>query len=356
MLNDTVHKFDALRAKYIGAFIDSMKLCKRRDVLETFLGWIKASQRDLPAFYEASASSKGGMPQCWHGKEIFYQGSGLLWAAKRHTNSAISEIIMQELECTFCDLPKERKEERLKELLKSSFVCFLRLNCPICDDYWKSGKKGVFDVLEVKAICKAYLSLYNEEEETEGLTQSPDVDTLTTMKHWLTLLRKAVSKCEDIFPAVLHRRKRKKCGKSTVGVDFDKTHIGTSFDKEDYVLQRKNAKQKEDGAGNGREPADKNVSTSKKKNAGKETVSKKKIKTKMVVALVPKGLVKGDRFEVKINIGTLTKKVTLTVPEGNPLKLKFPFKIPKESRGHTLKGSDMRGNEDTTEKSKGAAS
>jgi hypothetical protein len=78
VINDAVRKYDSLRWKYIGAFIDSMKLCKRRETLEVFLSWCYSCRRDLPSFYDASAASKGGNPIYLHIKDKLIGGSGLL--------------------------------------------------------------------------------------------------------------------------------------------------------------------------------------------------------------------------------------------------------------------------------------
>lgn len=99
VLNDSLRKYDALRLKYVRAYIDSMRLCGHRDKIETLLNWSATTNQDLPSFYEASAHLSGGDPGK-HTKQSLLCGSGngFITQVKRSATSALAEIILKDLD------------------------------------------------------------------------------------------------------------------------------------------------------------------------------------------------------------------------------------------------------------------
>ena len=61
-INRSARKYDSLRGKYIAAYIDSLRICRRRKELDQFLSWTNSSSRDLPSHFAESALLEGGMP------------------------------------------------------------------------------------------------------------------------------------------------------------------------------------------------------------------------------------------------------------------------------------------------------
>uniref|UniRef100_A0A7S4JCT2 Uncharacterized protein n=1 Tax=Odontella aurita TaxID=265563 RepID=A0A7S4JCT2_9STRA len=337
VLNDTVRKYDALRSKYIGAFIDCMKLCKRRETLESFLGWTTLSQRDLPSFYEASASAKGGVPS-FHQRENLSTASGLLGRSKRHVNAAIAEILMYELEVEAKKTAQKEgnveqaNKDALMGLLKAAFACFLRLNCPTTDPHWQTVQIENGTSWEVETICQAHQTIYGKANRYEKGGPDHPSENQSPWYVKMASLQAAVSKCEDVFPSLAQKRRRGKskthAGGTETAAESTHAHDAATTDKLENEEQIVGGKSDD-------KIAKLKVAPKKKQ----KLVVKPKIKTKMVVVSVPKKLKVGDTFEVKVKIGTQTKKVKLTVPEGKPSKLKFPIKLPRRTNiGKKKKG------------------
>ena len=96
VINDSFRKYDALRMKYILAFVDCMRVCKQVHSIETLLNWTSSSEQDLPGFYEASASLRGLDPGK-HTKQSYLSTRGLIAQVKRIASNALAEIILSDL-------------------------------------------------------------------------------------------------------------------------------------------------------------------------------------------------------------------------------------------------------------------
>ena len=161
LINDSSRKFDALRMKYIGAYIDCSTLCVDADSLNALFSWTYSCCRDLPAAYESSAKLTQAVGS--HNKELLRNissnrshqgnkenlllqassnaygcGGGFLWFVKSCTNSAIARVIIIEL----ANYNNEKQQKQQKEqqqqtdrsiylgYLKKAYDSFLHLNCP----------------------------------------------------------------------------------------------------------------------------------------------------------------------------------------------------------------------------------
>eukprot|EP00985_Skeletonema_marinoi_P031466 scaffold37702_cov155-Skeletonema_marinoi.AAC.5 len=153
VLNDSVRKYDALRLKYIKAFIDTMVLCKRRDKIETFLSWAVSSSQDIPGFYEASAMTfQGGNP----GNSLL-SGSGFLTKVQRAAMIALAKMVLQDLALMKKDGINEKARKLLKDDFKLSHNLFLRLNSTPEEILRAAHSNKPLD--EVVAFCRCYLSI-----------------------------------------------------------------------------------------------------------------------------------------------------------------------------------------------------
>ena len=79
VINSSVRKYDSLRGKYISAYIESLRLCNKKDEIESFLRQVMNTRRDLPSLFAASAAAKGCTPKRPHsqGKVLFPLNSAL---------------------------------------------------------------------------------------------------------------------------------------------------------------------------------------------------------------------------------------------------------------------------------------
>jgi len=331
VLNDAVRKYDALRFKYVDAYIDIMRVCRRRDVLKTFLGWVDASQRDLPAFYDTSAAVAGAAPDTLHSKESLLRGSGLLWTTKRRANRAIAELLHRELielEGTHNDSVTKRID-----IFKEAYSCFLRLNSPVDDKAWKSQKVEEGAVIEVDVMCKAYQDL-----EGGQSTMEMELERSSHLTHKVKMmqLKAAVAKCEELFPALVPTRQRKRTkrqsSKSTHGSDRPSTLRGEeaaasgegkdkSPKKKLITSEKKEKKTKKAAVAKAKS---KNKTPAKKSKGTPKLSSKESSSREYITVDVPPGLKEGESFKVTMDIGEGKKKAfKLKVPSGGHKRLKF---------------------------------
>lgn len=225
VLNDAVRKYDDLRWKYVDAFIDIMRLCRRRDVLKTFLGWVNAAQRDLPSFYDTSAAMGGAAPDTLHTKEPLLGGSGFLWTTKRRGNRAIAEILHHEL-VELEGMHNDSVTKRI-DIFKEAYSCFLRLNAPVNDRLWKSQKIEDGEIVEVEVVCKAYQDLEGGPCSIEMMQSAGPSDKRRKAK--MTLLKRAVAHSEELFPGLVPLRQRKRAKRqSSKGSQDDKAQRSRS--------------------------------------------------------------------------------------------------------------------------------
>lgn len=252
-MNDSSRKFDRLRWKYIGAYVDCMKLCGRRSILETFLKWCDNSSRDLPSFYIATAKEGGKTPQNSHSTEnmVLLEGKGgLIYFAMKYTNEAIAHIVRKESMAISLSHPNNAHEKEYKEwmeqttdLMKDAYKCFVRLNCPIDENLWQSRKvrqkmtNG--HIPEIEALCSTYM--------TWQKVNPKSLSKITSWEDKILLLRSAVKECEKLFPTITfkstslsQKRKRKKESSTSTTTSSSKDGGGSkSKDSESKTTQRK---------------------------------------------------------------------------------------------------------------------
>ena len=173
---------------------------------------IASSRFDVPSLYELSAHDQGRPPKqagLWKGN-LLLQRNGLVPFTLKYANEAQATIVLGKLQ----DFDRtDKNKDFLIEMLRTSYVCFLRLNCPIKDGMWHSQqfKRDVSSgsIKEVEALCESYKKLYISKADS-SLFRSNDWES----KFWL--LGKAVKRCNTQFPNIalyfntLKRKKKKK--------------------------------------------------------------------------------------------------------------------------------------------------
>ena len=279
LLNASARKYDSLRGKYISAYIDTLRICHRKNKIDALLQAIASSPRDLPASFQASAQTKGGPPELRHVKEtLLLKGRslvslGFLRNAKREANSALATTILE-------DISSSNDAEAQDENLKAAYACFLRLNCSVDDlrrtRAWKFGQASI---PEVDALCQTYLARKDHK------------DVHADASNWIdgaqknAVLKAALQKCQELFPQLPSHLYEKRKAKRTKTKATDSAPTGAP-----------NRKRKEPGV-SAHQP---------------------------FVVTVPEGLSAGEKFDTTIElVDGSNKKIRLTVPAGNPKKLQF---------------------------------
>lgn len=199
--------------KYIGAFVDCMKLCKRRSTLETLIKWCHASSHDLPSFYQLTAED-GESPHHSHSVDnLMQKRSGFIYLVMKYANAAVASIIYQEAgEAEAQHMTDEEWKTRIKELFGEAFKCFSRLNCPITDPLWQTAKvkKQVSncEVAEVETICSVFMAFH-------GIRSNES--SHVPWEHKMLLLHSAIKEAHQLFPTLvvksistIHKKKRKR--------------------------------------------------------------------------------------------------------------------------------------------------
>ena len=227
VLNDSIRKYDRLRIKYIGAYVDCMHLCRRIDTLETFIGWTSSCRRDLCSYYEESAKLRGKSPKIHHMKDNMLDGFGLIFFAKQKANRAIADIIIKEV----TDLNKKSNQKPTQKVMddKSNLVCskntilsflkiayatFARTRCRLEDDRWRKEYLSKGRLLEADALILAYQSYNDVVNEIDGISTTEskpsgalDVPFHNNSKREKTLiLRLAISTCAKLIPLKARRK------------------------------------------------------------------------------------------------------------------------------------------------------
>ena len=284
LLNNSIRKYDSLRGKYISAYIDTLRLCKRKAKLEALLQSAASAVRDLPSFFQASALNKGGPPKLPHTKESLLPGrslvsQGFLRNIKREANRAIV-VILQDI-----SLESTKGNE---DTLKASYVCFLRLNCTVEElrrsRAWKFGQ-----IPEVDALCQSYLARKDHKEvHTEA-------SNWTGGGQKMAVLKAALEKCHELFPSLPLYGQRK--------------------------ATAKRSRKSNDSSVPSRAPIKRILLSPAPKHKEAEA-------SVPFVVSVPEGLNAGDKFDTTVELeGGTMKKIRLTVPSGNPQKLKFSLTL-----------------------------
>lgn len=277
----------------MAAYIETLRLCHRRSELEIFLKWTSTSRRDLPSYFQASASAGGNTPSKPHTlDQLLVMGqslasSGFLLTAMRQTNSAFADVILHEISQS--NTKSIDKKKMAENCLKDAYACFLRLHCSK-EDLQKSRawKYGSDSIREVDALCQAYLVL--GEEKNLG----SDFGDWSGGARKSAIFSAALEKSQSLFP-------------SLSGYFFTKKASGKTK--------------------KGNTSSDPDPAKGKRKGCGEENAT---TKVSFEVA-VPKELVAGGTFLTTVKVGTTTQKVKLKVPEGSPSTLRFTLQVPKES-------------------------
>mmetsp|Transcript_18618 Transcript_18618/g.28908 ORF Transcript_18618/g.28908 Transcript_18618/m.28908 type:complete len:1041 (-) Transcript_18618:55-3177(-) len=342
-LNDSNRKYNALRCKYTGAYIDCLRLGRKREYLETLMSWTKASRRDLPAFYHVSAEARGGQPKDHPNKDSLLRGEGYVWFAKHYTNRAIAEILKVEIEAemqrelsskTETDInDKADQTSRIKGLVENAYECFLRLNCSFDEisDVLMRNSDVSFTVIEVDALISGINVLENATDSatpTDGMDVDKNARSAAQAKtateegrEKVELLEKALDKCQKLFnnKAGSHLAKQRKKLKMKRKSSSGETSIGTGA--------ATSSKSEPESSGEGK----------KQKVQHGEEMTKKTF-----VVGVPDGLSVGSTFQVNVKVGpTFTKRVKLKVPSNNSKRLRFAVSVPKAAvdAEHSTKAS-----------------
>lgn len=290
-INNTVRKYDSLRGKYIAAYIDCLRLCRRRKELDTFLRWTTATPRDLPSYFAASARAEGGKPTLTHMHDALLVKSHslasfhFLTTVRREANSALANVILQdvnETSATGVALKTVESAKFFDTQLKLAYACFLRLNCDPCEltksRAWKYQRKnGAKDVVE--ALTAAYVKVVKDHPLSGARSDWSGESQLTG------IFQAALRKCKELYPSL--------------SGNF-------SFSRQRAPPKQKSA---ESAAG------------SKRKGAAKQ------VKKSFEVA-VPEGMAEGETILTSIEVGGVWRKVRLTVPAGAASTLRFTLQVP----------------------------
>lgn len=156
VINDSFRKYDALRMKYIIAFVECMRVTKRIDNIETLLTLTSSSEQDLPGFYESSASLRGLDPGK-HTKQSYLSTRGFIAQVKRIASDALAKIILSDL----ADMKRFGIGNDWKKKLNSHFQLshrlFLLLNssCKQVAEFARSNNR----LAVVDAFGKCFLAI-----------------------------------------------------------------------------------------------------------------------------------------------------------------------------------------------------
>jgi len=214
VINSSGRKYNRLRCKYIGAFIECMRLCEKSDQLKTFLKSCNASSRDLPSFYDVTVSKSERLPPRLHSKDnLLHPNVGVVFFAKKYANSTLSLILLDLLSKN----GNENKSAVANKIFDGMYKCFLRLNCPVTNNLWLSQKsRQLFEnglIAEADSLCKAYQHLYAEEHENTSRLSFSQM----SWEQKISSLRSAVQEGSNISVTIdngndtvrSNRRKRK---------------------------------------------------------------------------------------------------------------------------------------------------
>lgn len=320
-MNSTVRKYDSLRGKYIGAYLEALHLCNRRSETETFLKWLYGSKRDHPSNFWAGAMNDGEKPTISHVQDpLLMAESGnsslmsrsFLLSSKRRANSVLADILIYEVSNLTSATASKQYSDGLKVsevYLKNAYACYLRLNCSIEDlKRLRAFKYGSNSIQEVEALCQAYLC--GGEDGDESLSGN-DFGDWTGGGRKLAIFKNALSKCKKLFPTLsghnFFGKSKAKKGKST------QASVPDPDDNQQSPKKRK-------------------APSSNDSSSDKSVLEENTKKVSFEVA-VPTGLKSGDTFLTSVKVADSEPiKVKLTVPEGNHSTLRFNLKVPKSPK------------------------
>ncbi len=310
-LNSSARKYDSVRGKYISAYIDSLQLSQNTNQLEVLLQWTSSCRRDLPSYFQASASAKGLHPEQPHTRDnLLVKGHslasyGFLRTVKRQANSAIAKILLQELSLSpSSSTARSNQDAKATDTrTRTAYACFLRLNCTIEElersNAWKYGK-----VPEAEAVCQTFLAL--EDSNNDVAEDAFAVNDWSGGSRKSKVLRKAIAKFREMFPTITGNYYTKKAA--------SKPRKPKSTDSDKLLTS----------------PPRNNPSGKRKQDLVAATADDAASRRRMSFTVsVPQELKAGDLFHTTVKVREQYKKVTLTVPSGDPQTLKFSLEIPE---------------------------
>ena len=319
VLNNSTRKYDSLRGKYISAYLETLRLSRRRGKLEAFVKSASACRRDLPSYFQASALAGGGVPSKIHCNEPLLRihnslrENGFLVTVKRQANSAFADVLIYEMSERSAKASSIEEQKQSESYLKYAYASYLRLHCAREDlNKVRAWKYGTDSIREVEALCQAYLGLDGEVGDAAG---KADYGDWSGGGRKAIIFDKALAKCKGLFP----------------------TLSGAFFSKKATASAKAKKGSKEEGEGG-----------EKRKEPDGGPAASTGAATMSFEVAVPVGLSAGDSFLTSVKVGGATKKLKLTVPKSNPSTLRFHVPVSKED---TPVGESMTKKPRTTEDS-----
>ena len=157
VLNDSLRKYDALRLKYILAYVDCMRSNEKgKDKIETLWNWTTTSNQDMAGFYVASALLRGADPGK-HAKQSLLTGNGFIAKVKRYCSGALAEMILRDLAMMKKSGIDSNGRMKLTAHFNLAYKLHLRLNASSKEVAEYTTTKEPLS--EAEAFCKCYLSI-----------------------------------------------------------------------------------------------------------------------------------------------------------------------------------------------------
>ena len=334
-INSTIRKYDSLRGKYIGAYLEALHLCNRRSEIETFMKWLYTSRRDCPSYFQAGAINGGDKPTTSQTQDPLLivdsnknilMSHGFLVSSKRKANSVLADILINEMSNNksggAASKTSSSSSDRTKiseSNLKNAYACYLRLNCSTEDlKKVRAWKYGADSIREVDALCQAYLCLGDDTQDDLANCEFGDWSGGGRKS---AIFKTALSKSKTLFPSLsantFFTKTKVKKGKSSIHATPDPDETSNS----------------KGGSKKRKSPSN---SYSSSMLSGSPT-SEKETKKVSFEVVVPNGLKSGDSFFSSVKVGDSESiRVKLTVPKGDHSTLRFNMNVPKTS---TQKGS-----------------
>lgn len=266
-INNSIRKYDSLRGKYISAYIDALTLCGKQLETETLWRSILSCSRDLPSFFAASAVSGAKVQKSHTQDSLLLKGRSLVpWYVLASAKRRTNAALAS---ITLDSMKTTTGNDELfwESKLKEAYGCLIRLNCRL-DDLTKERAWHFYRFHpDFQPILEAVLLAYTK----GGFHEQKGPQSL------LSIFRTAIYKCRKLFPTM----------KGTV--------------------QMKRAT---------------------KRKAPPSEAPKDTPKTFEVP--VPDGLAAGDTFVAAVKVGPATKKIRLTIPDGQPKSLRFSLGVTRD--------------------------
>jgi hypothetical protein len=293
-VNSSARKYDSLRGKYIAAYIDCLRLCRRRKELDVFLTWTVSCPRDLPSHFSAtvegnnarqglsldSLASHNSSPSSFH----------FLASVRRMANSALATVIledMKEYKLKEKTISNTEVEKFYETQLKLTYACFLRLNCEVSElsKNWTRKFQRLNGVKEVvNALTFAFVNAFKD----KSISSASKLSDWSGEALLIETLEAAVRKCKELFPSL----------------------------SRNFSFSRQRTQQKVKGM-------DSSTSSKRKLSPNHEK--------KSFEVPIPDGLTEGDSFLTSVLVGQTMKRVRLTVPSETASSLRFSLQVPVDA-------------------------